>query len=117
MKKKIRTYNDGFIHIYNEKPIRTDFGAKRNTKNKDTLEFVVKLAYNECSKRQEDIDFAEGRDKTLNLKVRTRLLDTLNTEQKVIIDGVLYDIINIDYDRSNREMYFYLEKVKVIGIE
>ena len=69
------------------------------------------LAYEECSKRQQDLDFAESNDRTLNVKVKTRFYKNINNEYKVTIENTLYDIIYIDEDRKNRELYFYLEEV------
>ena len=99
--KRVSNYNDGYIRVYKEIPVKTNFGAKENIKTKDNLEFIVKLAYEECSKRQQDLDFAESNDRTLNI----------NNEYKVTIENTLYDIIYIDEDRKNRELYFYLEEV------
>ena len=51
--KRVSNYNDGYIRVYKEIPVKTNFGAKENIKTKDNLEFIVKLAYEECSKRQQ----------------------------------------------------------------
>lgn len=104
-------YNDGYIRVYKEIPQKSDFGAKKNIKTRDTLEFIVKLAYEECSKRQQDLEFAESSSRTLNLKVKTRYYKNIENNYKVIIENTLYDIIYIDEDRKNRELYFYLEEV------
>ena len=82
---------------------------------KQNLEFIVTLAYEECSKRQQDLDFAESHNKTLNLKIKTRLFNGLNSNQKIVILDELYDIIYIDADRKKQEMYFYLERVRKIA--
>ena len=108
---KAINYNDGYIRIYKEKNKESDFGARENIKSIDDLEFIVKLAYKECSKRQQDLDFAESNDRTLNVKVKTRFYKNINNEYKVTIENTLYDIIYIDEDRKNRELYFYLEEV------
>ena len=104
-------YNDGYIRVYKEIPQKSDFGAKKNIKTRDTLEFIVKLAYEQCSKRQQDVDFAESCNRTLNLKVKTRYYKNLDNSYKVVIENTLYDIIYIDEDRKNSELYFYLEEV------
>ena len=36
-------YNDGYIRVYKEIPQKSDFGAKKNIKTRDTLEFIVKF--------------------------------------------------------------------------
>lgn len=46
---KAINYNDGYIRIYKEKNKESDFGARENIKSIDDLEFIVKLAYKECS--------------------------------------------------------------------
>lgn len=117
MKSKIRNYNDGFIKVYEETPIKTDFGAKTNIKSRDNLKFIVKLAYQECSKREQDLQFAENNGRSLTIKVKTRLYKGLTSENKMVLNNVLYDIIYIDEDRVNKEMYFYCEKVRVIDNE
>ena len=50
--------------------------------------------------------------KSLSLKIKTRLYDGINSEHKVVIENILYDIIYLDFDRKNKEVYFYLEEVK-----
>ena len=109
--KKMSNYNDGYIRVCKEIPQKTDFGAKKNIKTIDNLEFIVKLAYEECSKRQQDLEFAESSSRSLNLKVKTRYYKDIENNYKVIIENTLYDIIYIDEDKKNRELYFYLEEV------
>ena len=72
---KITNYNDGYIRVYKERNKESDFGARKNIKTFDDLEFIVKLAYKECSKRQQDFDFAESRNRTLNIKIKTNSQD------------------------------------------
>ena len=114
MNKKINNYNDGYIRIYEEIPVKTDFGAKKNIQSRENLNLIVKLAYEECSKRQQDLEFAEANSRSLNIKVKTRFYDNLKNDYKVTIENVLYDIIYIDVDRKNRELYFYLEEVRTL---
>lgn len=113
MSKK-SNYNDGYVRVYEEIPVKNNFGAKENIKSKDNLKFIVKLAYEECSKRQQDLEFAEASSRSLNIKVKTRFYNNLKNEHKIVIENTLYDIIYIDEDRKNRELYFYLEEVRNI---
>lgn len=113
MSKK-SNYNDGYVRVYEEIPVKNNFGAKENIKSKDNLKFIVKLAYEECSKRQQDLEFAESSSRTLSVKVKTRFYNNLKNEHKIVIENTLYDIIYIDEDRKNRELYFYLEEVRNI---
>ena len=112
MNKKINNYSDGYIRVYEEIPVKANFGAKENIKSKDNLKFIVKLAYEECSKRQQDLEFAEASSRTLNIKVNTRFYNNLKNDYKITIENTLYDIVYIDEDRKNRELYFYLEEVR-----
>ena len=86
MKKS--NFNDGYIRVCKEIPQKTDFGAKKNIKTKDNLEFIVKLAYEECSKRQQDLEFAESSSRTLNLKVKTRYYKNIENNSKISIFDV-----------------------------
>ena len=114
--RKISTFCDGFIKIYKSNEKLSGFGAKKNAKSLDDLTFVVKLAYEEQYKRQQDFEFAEASGRTLSLKVKTRHYKDLQTDYKVVIGNVLYDIIDIDFDRYNQEVYFYLEYVKEVVV-
>ena len=112
---KAINYNDGYIRIYKEKNKESDFGARENIKSIDDLEFIVKLAYKECSKRQQDLDFAEARNRSLSLKIKTRLYKNISNYDKVVIKNILYDIVYFDIDREKQEIYFYLEEVREIA--
>lgn len=111
-KPKFSRYNDGVVAIYREKPRRTDFAAKQNVSVLDDMDFIVKLAYEESSRREQDIDFAEQMGFALTLKVRTRYFIGVDNKCKAIINGYLYDVSYVD--KSRTEMWLYLEGVKKI---
>lgn len=111
-KRKPKTYNDGIVNIYREKDRRTDFNAKRNVSSLDDMDFVVKLAFEELSKREQDLEFAQQNDFTLSLKIKTRLVEGVDNKCKAIIDGYLYDVSYTD--KSKTELFLYLEGVKAI---
>ena len=112
MNRKMNTYLDGFVFVYRPcQDNKTNFGAKKNIKKADEMDLLYKLAYQQSSKRLQDIEFAESSGRELTLKIKTRLVNGINNSDKVVLNGVLYDIINIDEDRFNRELYFYLEEV------
>ena len=112
MKPKFSRYNDGVISIYRDKERRTDFSAKKNVSVFDDMEFIVKLAFEESSKREQDLEFAEQQGFSLTLKIKTRLVKCVDNKCKAVIDGYLYDIQYIDKNRE--EMWIYLEGVKKI---
>ncbi len=114
-KKKFSCYNDGVVAIYRAKDKRTNFGARENVSVLDDMDFIAKLDFEECSKREQDIEFASQNDFSLSLKVKTRLLKSVDNKCKAVIDGYLYDVSYLDKDRANGEMYLYLEGVREIG--
>lgn len=111
-KQKLSTYNDGVVHIYRGKPRSADFGAKRNTKAFDDMDFIVRLDYEESSRREEDMEFVKKLGYSLTLKIRTRAVSGVDNECKAVIDGYLYDVRYIDKTRT--EMWLFLEGVRKI---
>lgn len=110
LKKKINSYNDGVIGIYSEKStLINDFNAKTNARTINDYEFIMNLCFSEETKRQEDFLFAEAMGKKLTLKVKTPLVEGIETKHKVILNNYVYDIINIDPNKKNKDLYFYLE--------
>ena len=109
-KQKISTYNDGVVSIYREKPKTTDFNAKRNARTLDDMDFIVRLDYEESSRREEDMEFAKRNDFTLTLKIRTRAVPGVDNTCKAVIDGFLYDVRYID--KTREEMWLYMEGVR-----
>lgn len=112
-KPEFSKYNDGVVHIYREKERRTDFNAKQNVSALDNMDFVVKLAFEESSKREQDLDFAEQNGFSLTLKIRTRFVKEVDNKCKAVIDGYLYDVSYIDKTRT--EMWLFLEGVRSLN--
>ena len=112
--RRMSCFNDGFIKVYQSNEKVTNFGAKVNVKSADDLTFIVKLAYEEQYRRQQDLEFAEASGRTLSFKVKTRYYKGLQTDYKVVIENAMYDIIDIDIDKFNQEMFIYLEYVKEV---
>lgn len=109
-KNRFSRYNDGVVKIYREKDRKTDFSAKRNVGTVDDMDFIVKLDFEESSKREQDLEFAEQNDFTLSLKIRTRFFKGVDNKCKAVIDNYLYDVSYID--KSRTEMWLFLEGVK-----
>lgn len=111
MKKgKFSRYNDGVVLIYREKKKETTFAAKQNVSVLDDMDFVVRLDYEQCSKRQQDIEFAEQNGFSLSLKVKTRYIPSVKNKFKAVINNYLYDVSYVDDDR--KDMWIYLEGVR-----
>ena len=112
-KHKLSTYNDGVVKLYRERPRKTDFNAKKNVATLEDMDFVVRLDYEESSRREEDLEFAEKSGFSLTLKVRTRAVPGVDNKCKAVIDSYLYDVQYID--KSRTEMWLYLEGVKKLA--
>ena len=113
MKNKFSIYNDGVVAIYREKERKTDFNAPRNVSTLDDMEFVCKLAYEEMSKREQDLQFAEQMGFSLSLKIKTRYVKDVDDECKAVIDGWLYDISSLD--KSKTESFLYMTRIRKVG--
>lgn len=109
-KPKFSTYNDGIVYIYREKGRRNDFNAKHNVSVLDDMDFVVKLAFEEAAKREQDLEFAEQHGFSLTMKIKTRFVKEVDNKCKAVIDGYLYDVSYTDKTRT--EQWLYLEGVK-----
>lgn len=114
MLKQVKTasLNDGFIECYKVNDVKSDFNAPKNAKKLSDMTHIVTLAYEEMSKRDQDLEFAETLGRQLSLKLKTHLYDEVNKMHKVVLNGSLYDIIKLDYSKKDRVMYFYLEEVR-----
>lgn len=108
-------FNDGVVNIYKEKERTTDFGAKRNATTLEDMEFVVRLDFQESSKRAQDLEFAEQSGFQLSMKIRTRFNSAVRTKMKAVINGYLFDISYIDISRTTQEMFLYMEGVREIA--
>lgn len=111
MNRKMNHYLDGFVSVYRPNDNRSNFGAKKNIKSIEDMEILYKLAYQQSYKRLQDLEFAESSGRDLTIKIKTRLVRGIQNSDKVVLNDILYDIIYVDEDRFNRELYFYLEEV------
>lgn len=114
MKSRFSRYNDGMLYVCEQRQQDTDFSAVKNARSMKDLNKILKLAYEEKSKRDEDIQFAESIGRSLSMKVKTRSHEKVDSTKKITIGDKLYSIINIDHDRTTKEMYLYLEEERTI---
>ena len=114
MNRKTQGLNDGYIGIYTPDREKTDFNAEISPKGINNMTYVMDMAYKGEYKRDQDYEFAEASGHSLSLKVRTLLYEKISKEHKVILNGTLYNILKIDYARSDRVMYLYLEEERKI---
>ncbi|WBX80126.1 phage head closure protein [Virgibacillus salarius] len=106
-------FNDGFLR-YGRRKTKRDEARKRIGE-----EFVEegKLAFRLLNAREEDYRFAGVMGASLDLKVKTRyppsFKNVRKSNLKSVIDGIEYDVIDVDRDNDKRYLYFYLQEVGV----
>lgn len=106
-KKKQKTYNDGMMKLYKK---ITD----KNVRGLEDLSYLSKLAFDEKTIRQQDVEFAMQKDKQITMKVVTPDDGNMDTSRCAIIGNVIYGIIHIDRDKEKSELYFYLQEIRKI---
>lgn len=106
MQKK-NNYTDGVMGLYQKM-------TEKNVRSMADLKYLSKLAYDEKSIRQEDIEFAMQQDKRISLKLVTPDDGNMDTSRCAVINGSIYGIIHIDRDKKKRELYFYLQEIRKI---
>lgn len=109
---RFSVFNQGILYIAEISTQDTDFGAPTNATKISDLKTLVKLDYEEMSKRERDVSFAEASDHTLDLKVKTRYHAAAKAHRQVLINNKLYDIFQVDGSSVTGEMYLYLEEVR-----
>lgn len=105
----MKSYNDGIAKFYEKKD------QNKNIRSLEDLKYLGFLYFEEKSKRQEDIEFAEQLGNQLTLKIATQDNGNMDSDRNVVIDGIIYSIIHIDRNKKKRELYFYLEEVRKIA--
>ncbi len=113
-KKKISSFNDGILGVYKKSSEYKSFSDRKNSKSLDDLEYKKSLYFKLENIRKEDFLFASNRDRNLSIKLKTLLDYDVETSDKILIDNHLFDIVSLDPDNFNKELYFYLEEVRVI---
>ena len=115
MKSKFSTYNQGILWICETSNEASSFNAPRNPTASTDMKKVQRLDFNEVSKRGQDLDFAESKDRSLTMKVKTRIHPSATEDRQVLIGKELYDIFKVDPDViGGKDMYLFLEKVRTL---
>ena len=109
MKPKFDTFTGGVLQICTAPLTTSDFGAVKNITTDSDLTIIYTLAFDEMSKRQSDAEFASSAGHTLDLKVKTRYIKDITTDQRVLIGKRLYSIYSADYSGDKTVLYLYLE--------
>ena len=114
-KSKFTAYNDGTLFVCKPQAEQSSFNAVRNPVSKQDINKILQLNYVELSKRERDLEFAESRGRTLNMKVKTRLHEKVTNYHMIMIGDMLYSIIDLDKDTRAEEMFLYLEEARKLA--
>ncbi|TGB04693.1 phage head closure protein [Halobacillus salinus] len=116
MKRKIpkplhEVYNDGFLVYGRHETLRS---PTRKVIGKEFVE-KGKLAYQLMSIREEDYSMAETMGSSVDVKVKTPFpplfLRWKKSDLVIRIGAEEYEVISVDYDRSKRNLFFYLRQI------
>lgn len=108
------TYNSGVLWVCDNVAAPSDFSAPVNAGKQKDLQMLQKLDFQERSRREEDMAFAESNGRKLTLKVKCPFRPNVSPKHHVLIGRTLYSIIKIDGDTAKRNMYILLEEERTI---
>lgn len=110
MAKRLPTYIDGLVSVYETVTTQNAFGGTVQSK---TLVFA-NCPFGEMSCRQQDTEFAEQNNFSISRKIKVRYCDLIkrNKKYKAIIDDELYDVSY--FDKGATDTFLYLEFVKKV---
>lgn len=111
MEQYRETFNDGVL-VYGHKITKRSETGKRIG---ETFTAEGKLFFREMSCRQSDYEFSNAIGSRLDLKVKTPYPPSFRKIDKnkmlVQIDGIGYEIINVDHDTTKQFLFFLLQRV------
>ncbi|MGF3103655.1 head-tail adaptor protein [Rossellomorea sp. DUT-2] len=113
MRPHRETFNDGMMQYGYTKTTRSESGKDMGK----VFSPEGKLAFKELSCRDRDYELAGALDSRLDRKIKTLspplFRKQSNSNLKVAIESVEYDVIEVDSDPSRRYLFFYLQRVGV----
>lgn len=109
--KRIPAYRDGYVKfVQHKESAASTFGAFTNTRSAADYDVIVRLAYDRMTIREQDHEFAESIDKTLNLKIRCPYRSEVNSKLQAVIGDMLYDVYQVDPDINGMKMFVYMQE-------
>lgn len=112
-KSQFDKYTSGVVEICEKLKNKIDFSKPSDHVNRDNFKRIVKLNYEEVSKRIQDMTFAEQNGFSLDMKIKTRKVNSVTSKHVAVIGDMYYSIKYIDSD--SRNLYIYLEGVDTIA--
>ena len=109
MKSRFDTFTGGMLKVCEPPNEVSDFNAVKNVTSADNLTVLYTLAFDEMSRREKDVEFAQTAGHTLDLKVKVRYLKDIDTSKRVLIGKKLYSVYEADYSTDKTVLFLYLE--------
>lgn len=100
--------SDGILKFGRYKTARDESGKKIG----ERFDTLGELFFSYVNIRQSDTEFYKTYGKTVDLKVKTYYVKGIERQSlKVLVDGVFYEVTEIDPDFNREFMFWYLTKV------
>lgn len=112
--KHVPAYLDGYVSVYEDVPVYSDFGARLNEMSLTPV--FEDAPFSEMSQRQSDIEFAQQSGFSLSKKIKIqycRHLFAKNKKYKAKIGSSLYDVSY--FDSSESDVYLYMEYIREVS--
>ena len=103
-------YNAGVVEFGSIRPI---YPAGVNKKIGEEIQRMGKCYFDISTVRQQDYELAAALGRRITKKIRIPAHVSVTQEHKARIDGVVYDIISIDYDGT--QQYLNLERAEAMS--
>lgn len=107
-------YRDGVALVYEQIEIQSDFSARKNVADLQDLKCKGEVAFRNSYIRQQDIQFMGNKADNVERKIVIRNCPLVQIGNKLGIDHKIYDVIRVDPDLQEQELYLYLELYRVL---
>lgn len=106
-------YRDGVALVYDQVEKESDFSARKNA---DLQDLICKgeVAFRNSYIRNQDMLVAENKACNVERKIVIRNCPLVQIGNKLRIDNKIYDVVRVDPDTQEQELYLYLELYRVL---
>lgn len=107
-------YRSGSALVYEQIEIQSDFSARKNVSDLQDLKYKGEVLFRNSYIRQQDIQFMENKADDEKRKIVIRNCPLVQKGNKLKIDKMIYDVVRVDPDTEEQELYLYLELYRVM---
>ena len=110
IRKKVNqsNYRDGIALVFSQNEKKSSFAARENIKSRQDLVPRGEVYFRDAYIRQQDLNFMENQAGDIERKIVIRNCPFVRQGYKLEIDKKLYDIVRVDPDAREQELYLYL---------